>query len=492
MLYSRFRPASLVEPGFSGSSYNLYMRYPSFCTFTLLLLLCQIMPDAAVGATFMQKAQNPFDNDGDSLPDLGSAPDDAATEKKIATMAKAFGEASMTDSDLPTGERARLFAMEHLRDALATRVTSEAESLLSPYGNADVALKVDQEGEFTGSSGSLFTPWQDTDHFLTWSQVGVSQLNQGLVGNLGLGQRWVAGDWLLGYNTFYDNEFDDSLRRASVGAEAWGENLRLSANYYHPLGDWRMSDISQQTRMAHGYDITAQARLPFYRHINTSVSLEQYFGDNVDLFRNGNGYRDPMAVKLGLSYTPIPLITFTASHKQGEKGDIQEDLGLKLNYRFGVSMAKQLSADEVAPVTSLRGSRYDNVERSGAPIMEFRQRKTLSVYLATPPWQLNAGDSVVLKLQVNSRYGIRRLSWQGDTQALSLTPPPDRRSPEGWTVILPAWDNSPEAENSWRLSVTVEDEKGQRVTSNWIVLRPQVPLNVAPERDSRWQLLPDQ
>ncbi|MTD39531.1 YchO/YchP family invasin [Erwinia sp. CPCC 100877] len=467
------------------------MRYPSFCTLTLLLF-CHVFSGSAAGASFMQKAKNPFDNNGDSLPDLGSASVDSDAEKKIATMVKAFGEASMTDSDHHTGERARLFAMDHLRDALASRVTSEAESLLSPYGNADVEIKVDQEGVFTGSSGSLFTPWQDTDNYLTWSQVGFSQLDQGLIGNLGLGQRWVMGDWLLGYNTFYDNEFDDSLRRASIGTEAWGEYLRLSANYYHPLGDWRMSDISQQARMAHGYDITAQARLPFYRHINTSISLEQYFGDNVDLFRNGNGYRDPMAVKLGLSYTPIPLVTFTASHKQGEKGDAQEDLGFKLNYRFGVSMAKQLSADEVAPATSLRGSRYDRVDRSGTPILEFRQRKTLSVWLATPPWQLYSGDSVTLKIQIHSRYGIRRLSWQGDTQALSLTPPANSRSPEGWTVIIPAWDNAPEAENSWRLSVTVEDEKGQRVTSNWVSLKPQAPLDVAPEPDSRWQLLPDE
>ena len=35
--------------------------------------------------------------------------------------------------------------------------------------------------------------------------------------------------------------------------------------------------------MAAGYDVTARA-LPFYQHINTSVSVEQYFGDSVDLF----------------------------------------------------------------------------------------------------------------------------------------------------------------------------------------------------------------
>lgn len=88
----------------------------------------------------------------------------------------------------------------------------------------------------------------------------------------------------------------------------------------------------------------------------------------------------------------------------------QNDLGLKLNYRFGVPLTKQLSPDEVAASRSLRGSRYDRVERTNVPVMEFRQRKTLSVFLATPPWDLSAGETVALKLQVRSRHGIRQLS----------------------------------------------------------------------------------
>lgn len=45
--------------------------------------------------------------------------------------------------------------------------------------------------------------------------------------------------------------------------------------------------------------------------------------------------------------------------------------------------------------------------------MEFRQRKTLSVWLATPPWDLKGGETVMLKLQVRSTHGIRQIHWQG-------------------------------------------------------------------------------
>lgn len=173
--------------------------------------------------------------------------------------------------------------------------------------------------------------------------------------------------------------------------------------------------------MARGYDVTAEMRMPFYEYLNTSVSVEQYFGDSVDLFDSGTGYHNPVAVKLGLNYTPVPLVTVTAQHKQGESGLSQNNLGLNLNYRFGVPLKKQLAANEVAESQSLRGSRYDHPQRNNLPTMEYRQRKTLSVFLATPPWDLHPGETVPLKLQVRSLHGVRHVTWQGDMQALSLT-----------------------------------------------------------------------
>lgn len=459
-----------------------------------LLFLLLVTAGAVFGApnSFMQQAQNPFDNNGDSLPDLGLAKPTGESEKHLAEMAKAFGEASMTDNGLTTSEQARQFAFGKVRDAVSGEVNEQIESWLSPWGNASVDLLVDEEGKFNGSSGRWFIPWQDNNRYLSWSQLGLTQQTDGLVSNAGIGQRWVAGKWLLGYNTFYDNLLDENLQRAGLGAEAWGENLRLSANYYQPFASWRDSTDLQEQRMARGYDVTAKAWLPYFHHLNTSVSFEQYFGDNVDLFRSGTGYHNPMAVNLGLDYTPVPLLTFSAAHKQGESGVSQNNLGMKLNYRFGVPLKKQLSSDEVAATRSLRGSRYDPVERTSLPVMEFRQRKTLSVYLATPPWDLTPGETVVLKLQVRSTHGVRQLHWQGDTHALSLTSPANVNSDEGWSVIMPAWDASEGATNRWKLSVVVEDKDGQRVSSNEITLSLSQPLVALPDDDGGYQLLPNE
>ncbi|WP_227317197.1 YchO/YchP family invasin [Cedecea davisae] len=457
----------------------------------LIILPC-LLPDVGgamdTSNRFIQAAENPFSQSSEALPSLGLAPESDAAARKIAAMAKKFGEDSMTDNGLDAGDQARLFAFTSLRDVLADKVTDEAQSLLSPWGKASFNLLVDEHGSWAGSRGALFTPWQDNNRYLTWSQLGFSQQKSGTVGNVGVGQRWVAGKWLLGYNTFYDNQLVTRLQRAGFGAEAWGEYLRLSANYYQPLNGWRGDTETLEQRLARGYDVTAQAWLPFYRHINTSLSFEQYFGDSVTLFNNDTGYRNPVAVTMGINYTPVPLVTLTAQHKQGESGTAQENLGLKLNYRFGVPLQKQLSADEVATTSSLRGSRYDSVERESVPVMQYRQRKTLSVFLATPPWQPQPGETVALKLQVRAPNGIRNVSWQGDTRALSLTPPAQARSAEGWSIILPAWQEG--ADNEYRLSVTIEDEKGQRTTSNWVTLKPAAPLLINPENDSRYSLMP--
>ena len=57
---------------------------------------------------------------------------------------------------------------------------------------------------------------------------------------------------------------------------------------------------------------------------------------------------------------------------------------------------------------------------------------------------------------------------------------------------MPAWDYSEGASNRWRLSVVVEDEEGQRVSSNEITLALTEPLLAVPADDPRWNLLPDE
>ncbi|MEI2264815.1 YchO/YchP family invasin [Erwinia sp. CGal63] len=456
--------------------------------------LLALSPAGHALTTETRVAEAPFDDPARfsrELPDLGSSatPNDAL-EKRIAQAMKSIGEASMSsDDDKSLGSEAGAWAFNHFRDEAARRIEDEGQQLLSPYGQANMSLLVDSNGSFDGSSAQLITPWQDNYQYLTFSQLGIEQTSEGLVGNAGLGQRWLAGNWRLGYNAFVDQLFTGNQQRGSLGAEAWSHFLRFSTNYYQPLSGWRQRSLSQEMRMARGYDITTQGYLPFYQQLGVSLSYERYLGDNVDLFNNGTLSSNPSAIELGVSYTPVPLFTLTASHKTADSGQTQDQLGLKMNYRIGVALSKQLSADNVAAARSLSGSRFDAVTRNNLPVMEYRQRKTLSVFLATPPWQVQPGETLPLKLQIRQANPLKAIVWQGDTQALSLTPPADNTNPNGWSIIIPAWDSSPEASNEYHLSVTIEDSRQQRVTSNWITLKLTPPVTLQNPDAGQFNLL---
>lgn len=423
--------------------------------------------------------------DGSSaLPDLGSsAVNDQQREKEWATMAKQLGERNLNEV---SGQQVRTRAESYVIGQATSLLQQQAQDLLSPLGTATLSLTVSPEGDFSGSRGQLFSPLYDVDGLLTYSQVSVLQQTDSSLANLGLGQRWVAGDWLLGYNTVFDSDIGNQRNRGSIGAEAWGDYLRFSANYYHPLSAMsaRQDEAVFRSRPARGYDISTQGYLPFYRQLGASLSFEQYRGNDVDLFGSGNKQDDPRAMQLGLSYTPVPLVTLKAQHKLGEGGETQDTVELGLSYRLGVPLVKQISPEYVAQAKSLRGSRYDNIERRNVPVLEFQQRKTLQVFLATPPWSLHAGETLPLMLEIKTGNKITRVSWQGDTQALSLTPPHNNNDPHGWSVIMPAWDSSPGAENRYRLSVTLEDDQQQRVTSNWITLQVTPPLSLSGGEES--------
>ncbi len=421
----------------------------------------------------------------ETLPSLGSQyiksdNGPSATETRLATTLKELGTTT-ADSDDPLRVQAETLALNQA----AKLVEKESTSLLSPLGTLSTSLDVTGHN-LDGSAGHLFSPLYNADNNLVYSQIGLENATDATVGNFGLGQRFNTGKWMLGYNAFIDNDFDHQLTRGSLGAEAWTDYLRFSTNYYHPFSSYKAdsSTSAQLRRQTRGYDITTKGYLPFYRQLGASLSYEQYFGNQVDLFGNGTRQSNPSAVSFGLNYTPVPLVTVMAEHQAGQDGDNQDLVKLTLNYRLGVPLSQQLSSQNVAVARSLRGSRFDMVDRNNMPVMEFKQRKTLSVFLATPPWSLQPGETVPLKLQLRALNPVVALSWQGDTQALSLTPPANNRDPEGWSVIVPQWDDSAGATNSYRLSVTVEDSKSQKVTSNWITLTVSPPLTAQPQYNS--------
>jgi hypothetical protein len=82
------------------------------------------------------------------------------------------------------------------------------------------------------------------------------------IGNFGLGQRWFpdateedSGNWMIGYNVFFDNDFTRSHQRGGVGVEVQFDWLRLASNFYYPLSDWKGSYDFDSARWVARMDI---------------------------------------------------------------------------------------------------------------------------------------------------------------------------------------------------------------------------------------------
>ncbi|MWN31750.1 MULTISPECIES: inverse autotransporter beta domain-containing protein [unclassified Gilliamella] len=389
------------------------------------------------------------------------------------------------------------YAENYVRNNVKNQVVDPARSavqdFLGRFGTAQLQFDLSDKGEFNNVNLKLFSPWYDTEDTLIFSQVSFQEYEHNRrIGNLGVGQRWDVADkkWLLGYNVFLDHDFQRSHNRLGVGAEAWTDYAKFTANYYHPLSDWKDSkDFDDYLeRAARGFDIRFQGYLPQYPHLGGSLMYEQYYGDKVALFGKDNLQKDPRAVTVGLDYTPVPLFTIKADHKRGQDNKKATKAELTMNYRIGTPLKDQLDPDMVQSARSLKGSRYDLVDRNNYIVLEYKEKK-MSVDLGLDQTQLIEGQTYALNVSVHNAKKLTNLVWAGNmldidagggflcmttgacTSSSWLNPPIDTNN---WKIVAPSYVSAdgqrlPVSTNGkYSLSLSVSDSRGKSATSNTV------------------------
>jgi adhesin/invasin len=415
-----------------------------------------------------------------NLPELGMGNDPVplsgagASEQKTASMARMVGAQdwnNLTRDQMK--DQATNWAKGQAKAQVVDPLRQQAQEFLGQFGKAQVNLAVDDNGSLSKSAFSLFSPWYENDAMVVFSQIGVHRQDNRMIGNLGAGVRFDQGDWLAGANTFLDQDISRNHSRLGLGLEWWADNLKLASNYYHPLSGWKDSkDFDNYLeRPARGFDVRAQGYLPAYQQLGASAVYEQYYGDEVALFGKDNLQKDPRAVTVGVDYTPFPLATLKVSHKMGKDGKSNTELGLQVSYQIGTPLEKQLDPGNVAAMRSLKGSRYDLVDRNYDIVLEYKEKAALALDLAAVPATLLEGDVYMMQPLVRSKYRITGVNWHGDAVPLLLVPTAGANNPQGWQITLPAWDATPGATNLYTLSISIVDEKGHQATSNDVEIR---------------------
>ncbi|MZY81529.1 attachment protein [Escherichia coli] len=370
-------------------------------------------------------------------------------------------------------------------NTLSTQATKEVVDWLQQYGNARIKLNVDDSFSLKDSSFDFLYPWLDTQDYVLFSQTSLHRTDDRNQTNIGLGIRHFTPDnAMLGANVFYDYDLSRSHSRAGFGVEYWRDYFRLGVNTYFGLSDWKNSrDIDNYLeRPANGWDFSAEGWLPAYPQLGASIQFEKYYGKNVGLFGSDNLQENPYAVTGGISYTPVPLIKFSAQHKQGQSNVHDTTFGVEFNYRPGVSLAEQLSSDNVAVMREVQNRRYDFVERNNNIVLEYKKKHALKISL--PESVQGEGESIIpVTLTINNASGgIKSVQWNDS----AFTAAGGKISGNGtsWQITLPAYKS--EGVNSWNVGATVQDNRGN--VSNYAVMNISVTDSDVSTADSSFTL----
>lgn len=358
-------------------------------------------------------------------------------------------------------------ASDQLRSNVSGKMSSEAERWLSRFGTAQVSLEVDQNYTLKNSSFEFLLPLYDNREWLIFSQQGIHRDDERTQMNLGVGIRRFGSVWMTGVNTFYDYDITRYHRRAGIGLELWRDYLKLSANNYFRLSQWRSaSELNNdyEARPANGWDIQAEGWLPVYPQLGAKVAIEQYYGKEVALFGTNNRQENPHAITVGLNWTPVPVVTISAERSAGAHDMSESRLGLQFNYTPGMSWAQHFDAGAVRARRTLSGSRLDLVERNNNIVLEYRKKDLIKLSLRERV-EGKEGQVFSLITGLQSKYPLQGIEWRaGDFLAAG-----GKITGSGTAIrfTFPAWRPAKNAEedmhlNSYTVTGVARDNQGNR------------------------------
>ena len=395
-------------------------------------------------------------------------------QMQVAEMAQQSGTLLARDMD---SEQAASMA----RGWVASSASAQATDWLSRWGTARVSLGVDEDFSLKSSSFEFLHPWYETPYNLVFSQHTLHRTDDRTQTNHGIGWRYFTSSWMSGVNMFIDHDLTRYHTRTGMGVEYWRDYLKLSGNGYLRLSNWRSApelDNDYEARPANGWDLRAEGWLPAWPQLGGKLVYEQYYGDEVALFGKDERQNDPHAITAGLSYTPVPLISFSAEQRQGKQRENDTRIGMELTLQPGHSLQKQLDPAEVAARRSLVGSRYDLVDRNNNIVLEYRKKELVRLTL-TDPLKGKPGEVKSLVSSLQTKYALKGY----DIEAASLQSAGGKVAVSGKDiqVTIPPYRFTamPETDNTYPIAVTAEDSKGnfsRREESMVVVEKPTLNL----------------
>lgn len=386
--------------------------------------------------------------------------------------APGFSFAKPSSYDIPSAEwmisSAKQLNMEHytlsrhqvtdvVTGLISDRATDEIATWLDGKGKIGIDLSSDRRSIFHNSGIHVLMQLYSHMDMLTFLQTGTHYTDNRHHINSGLGFRYFQSAWMMGANIFYDYDYTMAHSRMGAGIEYARDFIRLSANSYIRISDWRNDKQfdDYQSRPANGWDVRMEAWLPEYPHLGGRLSTEYYYGEHVALFNHNERNKNPYAITTNVNYTPFPLITAGINYIKGRAGISEVQGELNLSYIIGERWEKQISPKSVAGQRLLTGSRHEFVNRNNTIILDYRREETLMLNFP-PTLEGMELTEISFTPEINSRYSINRLELD-DSQLIRAGGKVISVSPTYVVIQLPVSNSGP-----IRLSGVAIDSQGNR------------------------------
>ena len=268
------------------------------------------------------------------------------------------------------------------------------KNIVKAYGgmNVELALNIDEHFKKFKPTGKILIPLSPNNpNVASFIQSGMSAgTNDRYIAHLGAGVRFYpeassleeVGSYMVGTNVFLDHDVKRKHNRASIGVEYMNDkDIRLSANAYKALSDWKNSPDYEkgfaEEKAASGFDTTLQYAIT--RQIIVKAGFAKWFGDDVSVFGDPRKLeKDPSVYSAELEYSPVPAVTLGYKHERTNNGSKNNSVNLSVSVPLSSEALYESfnpRAVNMASGNDLKSSRSMFVERDYKMPLKYRAKE---------------------------------------------------------------------------------------------------------------------
>ena len=256
----------------------------------------------------------------------------------------------------------------------ASEKISEYTSGLIPgegYTETSIDLREGSKPDYSILAVRELLKINDGNIFTQFSLFNTEQNNtEKIIGNLGIGSRKLLNDknLLIGYNAFFDNEFNEQNRRVSLGFEIRNSVLDFNSNIYEGTQD------TQDERVLDGWDYTIASQVPYLHW--SKIFMNHYEWDGV--LRN-----DIKGTKLGSEMILTPSLNLELAYDDKDKKGLDDDWYAKIEFIHPPRNNGPTAMDGISKAAwkenkDMTGELLSKVKRNNKIMIEFKGSATVS------------------------------------------------------------------------------------------------------------------